>query len=343
MPYRCLVAAFAAALIASGQRVAIQPEPAALPSNFSRGPVIGTLDFYGLHKVSEATVRSALGVRESDHLPPSKGNVEERLDQIPGVVESHLEAICCDQGKVTLYVGIEERGAIHFELHDPPDGDAMLPAEMAGEYRRFIQEYDEATRLGYTKEDLTRGYARSEDVSVRAIQEMFPSMMTDHLADVRNVLRNSSDEEQRAMAAYVIAYAPDQRAVVNDLQYALRDDDPGVRVNAARSLIGFEVGGIKIEPTWFIEMLNSLSWTDRTWALKGLQILTEPRDPAMMDQIRTRALASLTEMARWKTLKDALPAFILLGRAAGIPEQEIQDRWSRGEREAVIAQALKAK
>jgi hypothetical protein len=59
-----------------------------------KGPVIGTLDFYGLRKVTEAKVRQALGVREGDPLPSSKGDVEERLDAIPGVVESHLEAVC---------------------------------------------------------------------------------------------------------------------------------------------------------------------------------------------------------------------------------------------------------
>ena len=340
---RFAISGLAMAALAFAQRVPLQPDPPVLPPNIHRGPAIGTIDFYGLRKVSESTVRPALGVREGDHLPASKGNVEQRLDQIPGVVESHLEAVCCESGKVTLYVGIEERGAIHFDLHDPPDGDAMLPEEIVGEYRRFIDEDDQATRLGYTKEDLTKGYARSEDVSVRAIQEMFPSMVKDHLDQVRAALRNSSDEEQRAMAAYVIAYAPDQRAVVNDLQYALRDDDPGVRVNAARSLVDFSIAGIKVEPTWFIEMLNSLSWTDRTWALKALQNLTDSRDPAVMDQLRTRALASVAEMARWKTLKDALPAFILAGRLAGLSEQEIQERWSKGDRESVIAKALKGK
>jgi hypothetical protein len=44
-------------------------------------------------------------------------------------------------------------------------------------------------------------------------------------------------------------------------------------------------------------------------------------------------------MARWKTLAHALPAFILVGRLAGLPEQEIQDRWTKGDRDAVIQMA----
>jgi hypothetical protein len=337
------VCSLAAAALA--QRPAVQADPP-LPANTSRGPVIGTLDYYGLRKIPLATVQKALGVREGDLLPLSKGDVEQRLDEIPGVVESHLEAVCCQGGKVTLYVGIEERGGVHFDLHDIPDGDAMLPEEVDQTYRRFLDASDNASRQGLTREDLTKGYARSEDQFVRAIQDMFPALVKQYLPMLRAVLRNSEDEAQRATAAYVIGYAPDQQSVVNDLQYALRDADPGVRVNAARSLMAFAVAGIRVEPTWFIEMLNSLSWTDRTRALAVLNVLTDSRykglgQAATLEQIRMRALPALVEMARWKTLEHALPAYILLARVAGIPEQQADDAWSRGDRETVIAQALK--
>ncbi len=136
-----------------------------------------------------------------------------------------------------------------FDLHDVPDGDATLPQEIDSAYRRFLDAFTEAARQGYTKEDLTRGYARSEDPTVRAIQDMFPSMVADHVAELRATLRNSSDEDQRATAAYVIGYAADPKSVVNDLQYALRDEDQGVRVNAARSLIAFAGdAGLKWSP-----------------------------------------------------------------------------------------------
>ena len=48
---------------------------------------------------------------------------------------------------------------------------------------------------------------------------------------------------------------------------------------------------------------------------------------------------ALAEMSRWKTLEHALPAFILTGRVAGLSEQQIQDAWTRGDRESVIAAA----
>jgi len=101
--------------------------------------------------------------------------------------------------------------------------------------------------------------------------------------------------------------------------------------------------GVKVEPTWFIEMLNSLSWTDRTQALGMLQILTDQRDPDAIEQIRERALPSLIEMARWKTLPHALPAFLLVGRVADLPDDQVQAAWTRGDRESVIAQATAPK
>jgi hypothetical protein len=79
-------------------------------------PRIGAIDFYGLRKVGEAKVRETLGVKEGDPLPPSKGDVEDRLADLQGVVESHLEAVCCEAGDAILYVGIEEKGSPHFEL-----------------------------------------------------------------------------------------------------------------------------------------------------------------------------------------------------------------------------------
>jgi HEAT repeats len=311
-------------------------------------PKIGTVDFYGLHKVTESNLRKALGVREGDPLPASKGDVEEKLDTISGVTESHLEAICCENGTVILYVGIEERGAPHFELHPAPEGDAPLPEEISAAYQRFLTAFDAAARRGSTDEDLTKGYSRMADLTARAIQDMFPAMAADHLIALRAVLHDSDNEADRAVAAYVIGYAPDSRGVVNDLQYALRDADPGVRLNAARALTALAVkarldptSGINIQPTWFIEMLNSLSFSDRTRALAALDLLTDTRNQSVLTQLRDTALPALAEMARWKTLAHALPAYILLGRVAGLTEDQIQDAWSKGDRESVIAQALK--
>lgn len=314
------------------------------PGASAQVPRIGVIDFFGVHKVPQAKLRQALGAREGDPLPASKGDAEDRIDQISGVVESHLEGVCCDDGKVVLYIGIEERGAPHFDLREPPDDDVQLPDEIKTQYQRFLDASAAADRLGQTAQDLTTGQALSQNSETREIQQEFSPIAKKYIGDLRHVLRDSSDEEQRAIAAYVIAYNPDKKDIVDDLQFALKDADPGVRANATRGLKALAVlaylhpdSGVKVEPTWFIEMLNSLSWSDRRQALEMLQILTDHHEQSTLDQLHDRALASLVEMARWKTLGHALPAYILLGRIAGIPDDQAQAQWSRGDRETVIA------
>ncbi len=151
------------------------------------------------------------------------------------------------------------------------------------------------------------------------------------------------------MAAYVLGYHPDKQSVLEDLTYALRDSDPTVRGNAARALAAIAtyaqrmpITGIRVEPSAFAEMLNSPVWTDRNNAAVALVNLTESRNAGMLATLRAQALDSLVEMARWKHLPHALPAYILLGRTAGIPEADLQSAWANGKREQIIAQALKS-
>jgi hypothetical protein len=310
-------------------------------------PRIGIIDFYGLRKVSPERARKVLGFQEGDLLPPSKSEVEEHLEEIPGIVSANLEAVCCEDGKAVLYVGVEEKGARRFEFHPEPKGNAELPAEVVVVFQGFFAALERAAERGETAEDLSRGHSLMVDPDARAFQLQFVELAARHLKVLREVLKNSADPVQRAMAAQVIGYAEPKRAIMDDLQWAMRDPDAGVRNNAMRSLGAIAVLaardpelGIRFSPTWFIEMLNSLLWSDRNKAAFALVNLTEKRDPRILDQIRETALPALADMARWKHLPHALPGVILLGRVAGMPETEIQDAWSKGEREAVIKKAL---
>jgi len=312
------------------------------------GPRVGTIDFYGLRKVKEEAIRKALAVNEGDPLPRSKGDTEDALEQIPNVVSARLEATCCEGGKAILYVGVEERGAPHFNYNDPPAGLARLPEDIHGEYTAFLSSVGLAVRSGNTAESLGEGHSLMADPGVRAHQERFIALAAEHLPKLREVLRGSVDEEQRAIAAYVIGYAKDKEAVLADLQYALRDPDDTVRNNAMRSLGAIAVlatrepdRNLAVAPVWFVEMLNSLVWPDRQTAATTLVTITERRDEKVIALLRERAIPALTEMARWKHLPHALPAYILLGRAAALPEDEIQQAWKDGQRDQLIERALK--
>lgn len=332
--------AFAAVALLSAQEVSDQ------------GPKIGIIDFYGLKKVPEAKVRSVLGVSEGDPLPRSKNDTEIAIEALDNVVAARLQAVCCEEGKAILYVGVEEKGAPHFDYRLPPSDPVLLPAEIHDTYALFLSSLNQAVRSGETDEDLTRGYSLMASAAVRSYQEKFIPQAAEHLDVIHDVLRNSVNAEHRAIAAYVIGYAPDKKVVIPDLLYALRDPDDAVRGNAMRSLAAIEVLAktkpelqLQIPPTWLVEMMNSLIWTDRTSAAINLVNLTEWRKQDVLEQLRVRALDSVIDMARWKHLPHALPGYILLGRMLGMREEEIQKAWSGKNRLELIdraAQQLRA-
>jgi len=334
----------------TGLACAQTPESPGIQSPGIQSPTVAVIDYYGVGKTSAEKLRKALAVKVGDPLPASKSDVEERMDAISGVASSHLEAVCCEAGKVILYVGLEETGAPHFDIREEPEGEATLPDPAINDYRRYLEALGDAARRGVVAQDQTSGYPLSADPLTREIQTHFPDLAAEYIAQIREVLRSSYDEEQRAAAAFLAGYNPKKEDAVNDLQNTLRDSDPGVRAVATEGLTALLVYArlnpdqqLKIAPTWFIEMLHSLSWSDREHAMKVLDLMTESRDAAVIDSLRDRALPALIEMARWKTPQHALPAFLLSGRIAGLSESQIQDAWAKGDREFVLSTALAKK
>lgn len=314
-------------------------------------PHIGVIEVYGARKVPFKKIKSALGVNEGDVLPVSREDAENRISEIPGVVASRIEAACCEDRKMVLYVGVEEKNAPHFEFRPTPSGDVALPEDIANNYHALLDAVAASLRGRNADEDLTNGYSLMADPQCRELQQAFLPMLARDLALVDRVLRESQSAEQRAIAAYVLQYAPrdarSAKTMTDGLQYALQDQEDTVRENAMRSLKGVAVGaklhpneGIRIEPTWFVELMNSIVWSDRRNASLALINLTDPRDPEALELLRERALTSVVDMARWHDLEHALPGFILAGRLAGLGEKEIQAAWVSGNREAVIERAL---
>jgi hypothetical protein len=296
----------------------------------AQAPKVGEINIYGLRKLTPEKILGTLNLKPGDPLPPSKGNLEELLAEMPGVIDARIEAVCCEGPTAALFIGVEERGAPHFDTRQPPAGDAVLPDELLERYRDFLAST-----------------ARSESAQVRRLEQNFSAFAADQLNLVRDVVRNSSEPEHRACAATVLAYVPSKPgSVLNDLQYALQDADETVRAAAARSIKIIAVAGrkdpalgIKVAPVWLVEMLNSAVLGDRLQATGTLIVLTDAPNPQALALLKERAIPSLTEMARWKTLDYALPAFLLLGRTAGIPEADLHAQWEKGDRETAIRKA----
>jgi hypothetical protein len=305
-------------------------------------PKIGYVEVYGLRKLPREQILKAAGVADGGELPKSKGSLEEVLVALDGVALANVEAFCCEQGRPILYVGIQERGTPLFEYRQEPDEDVALPEEVTEAFAGFAATLGRATAEDDLAEDLTAGHSLMRNLECRSYQMRFVEIAAGQLQALRAVLARSGDPEQRAAAAYIIGYAQNKRAVIGDLQSALRDPVPAVRMNAATALRAIAVLGrdrslgITIPATWFVEMLNSVVLADRLAGSRTLNLMYGEFSEGTVAQIKERALASLFEMARWRHLRHALPPYLLLGRVSGVPEPEMAAAWEAGEREQML-------
>lgn len=300
-------------------------------------PHVGEIQIFGAYKTKPAKVASALGVQVGDPLPVRE-EAEARLLAVPGVVASSVQIVCCAGKNMILYAGVEEKGSPHFQYHVAPADEIALPQRLLDAYDDVIANAEASMRGHNADEDLTNGYSLMADPEGRQKQEDLIPMVAENLAQINKVLRESSDPEQRQAAAYVIQYAPraprQAPIMIDALQYALQDPDESVRKTAIQSIQAVIIGArlhreqhLHIEPTWLVELLNSLDWSDRAAASDALVTLTDKSYPEALDLIRERAWNAVLDMARWQDLRHALPGFILAGRVAGMNKDEIAQAW----------------
>jgi hypothetical protein len=321
---------------------ALQAAPAA--------DTLSSIDLYGLRTVPEAAVRTAIGLRPGDPVPASADSIRARVAALPGVAEVDVARVCCaEDGGTMLYVGIRETGTPALSYRAAPAGDARLPEEIVAAGAAFESALMSAVRSGNVEEDDSLGYSLARDSAMRAVQERFIAFAARDGDVLRNVLHTSADAGHRALATQIIAYHADRTAVARDLLHAVGDPDDEVRNNAVRALAilagwanAHPEAGITIPAEPFIGFLNSVLWTDRNKGVFALIALTDSRDSALLAQLRTQALPSLVEMARWTNPGHAMAAYLILARMAGLDDASAFQAWQTGDRESVIARAAGA-
>src|SRR5262245_45626703 len=115
---------------------------------------IGIVDLYGLSQVSAGVVRDALAFKEGDMImmtdgePPAFKASKERLAKLPGVVRARIEVMCCDSGRVTVFVGVQEQGAPTLRFRPAPQGDVRLPADIIRAGEEFSKALSSAVQRG---------------------------------------------------------------------------------------------------------------------------------------------------------------------------------------------------
>jgi hypothetical protein len=301
-------------------------------------PTLAHVDFYGLKKVSREKLMKAAGLVAAKPMPGSRIAIEEKLETVDGVAAARVEAVCCAaSGQPMLYIGIQETTQPAMEFLDLPlDSEVELPAGLQDDWEVYMELVRKAIQEGRWRNDVSRGYALAEDIDIREHQLNFRRWSTENREALQRVARNSADSRRRMAAMTMMAWCPNTKEAVEELQRGLRDPDEEVRALAtelvlpiaqrARQDPGFET---KFSPTWLLQLLHSPVYTDRMGAMKTLLSLTEGSDAALREDIRQQAMWPLLELAEFQYLPHALPAWILAGRAGGLSEAEIQTQWTK--------------
>lgn len=319
---------------------------------FGQPDKIGIIEVYGQSAIPETDIRKAVGLAEGDPISNgfNKKVIIDRLLGIPGVSAADVSLICCDdkQGRSMLFVGVS--GSIRRLKTGQPafKAKSVLDAYIINAYDRYEQVTREAVIAGQADENDDKGHVLLSYPPAIALQDSFETYASSHTALLQQVLGNSVYARQRQAAAWLIAFAANKKEVAGDLLHAVSDPDETVRNNATRALGvmaryagSHPSSGIIIPAQPFIGMIHSIVWTDRNKAAMLLEALSGNRDTTVLHQIKSEALGPVTEMARWKNPGHAMFAFIILGRIAGIEEDQIFAAYTSGDRTSVVNDWLK--
>lgn len=303
-----------------------------VPTGAQDVPTIGIIDLYGLRSISEEQVRAALPFSEGFVVPTDNSFPEEQVESDMAaaldVFRVDLSLVCCYEAlKGIAYVGIQERPVSKLQFREAPTGNTRLPPEVVETQRQIEIALIAAVEAGDSGEDISQGHSLMMNAEVRALQERNIEYANAYFDLLTEVLNNSA--AQRDLAANVLGYAADKKAVVPYLEGAVLDPDEEVRNNATRalSLIAafanqYPELDIEIDAEVFVDMLNSVWFGDRNKASFVLLQLTESRDPTVVQLIRDEAIPSLIEMCRWHWGGHSFVPCKLLERAIGLPEQK---------------------
>jgi len=306
---------------------------------------IGAIDFFGYAGFNLDPIKAALPIHEKDPFPGPVQVTEKMKEAVRSVIgrpPTDVAPVCCDShGNYIIFVGLPGLTVKEPRWNPVPKGKLKLPPTLVELYDQTMEASSASVLKGNAREDSSRGYALSiSDSDFREKQLAVRAYAVKHDALVRAVLKTSSETKQRIVAAYFLGYARQSTTQIADLVRATRDTNDVVRNNATRALAVLAESSptvaARIPARPFIEMLNSGSWSDRNKAGGLLGSLTRSRDPKLLAQLRSQAVTSLIEMARWRSIGHALSARLMLGRIGGIPEERLWNLANAGNAEEII-------
>ncbi len=310
--------------------------------------LVGSIDFLGYKGIDLAPIRAALPLREREAFPGTRSTdeckraIRESVQQVIGRSPTDIGLGCCDSERNwTIYIGLPGKSSLPLEFNPAPSGDSRLPPAVL----KLDEERDAAVRANImgnnrANEDDSQGYSLSYDPIVRAKQLALREYSLQNEALLLRVLDSSSDARHRAIAATALGYARQSNQQIAALVKANLDPDFEVRNNAVRALGVLAMAkpelARQIQPSAFIKLLASPTWTDHNKAAFLLETLSKGRDPNLLKQLKLDALDNLLEMAQWHYAGHAYTARMIIGRIAGIEESRLSKLATTGPVETII-------
>ena len=274
---------------------------------------IGGIEFFGYTGKDIDAIRKALPVHVGGDYT---GEARARIRQ--AIHTTDVASVCCDAtGSTWVYIGL---GGQAIRYLPKPTGQVRLSAEISKLAANHDQAIEAAVHKGgdSIQEDDSAGYALSHDPEARAIELMIRDYALQHEEELRKVLEESDNDDQRGMAAEALGYARQSPEQIAALVRACRDSNGDVRNNATRALgvlaESSAQAAAQIEPSLFIQMIRSGKWTDRNKASMVLMQLTTTGDPKLLEALKSQAMDALREIAAWKDEGHALAAQVILDR-----------------------------
>ncbi|HEX8890203.1 MAG TPA: HEAT repeat domain-containing protein [Pyrinomonadaceae bacterium] len=317
-----------------------------LAHNFSaqdKPKLIGEIEFFGYAGIDPDKVRAVLPFHEQENFVGEEyaGKLEQAYNAIKSLTGRYptgINNVCCDKrGNEIIFIGLSGKTIPH---RPKPNGTARLPEKILEMYERFMKALFEGVQKGNFPEDRSKGYALAEYPPQRAVQLEMRAYAVNHGALLRSVLETSSEDQQRIVAAMLLGYARQSDAQLASLIKATEDSNDTVRNNATRALLVLAASSAKIAGRipvkHFIELLLSGTWSDLNKSSGLLDFITaKSRDAKTLAQLsRKDILERLIEMARWRSHWES--AAKLLGRVAGINEQQLMQLVADGKAEVII-------
>jgi hypothetical protein len=310
---------------------------------------IGEIELFGTGGVDVAKVQAALSIHEGDEIAADQTRsmlegIGQALENVLGHEPTGLSLVCCNKrGGSMVYIGLGGSNSQSVPPLPISTGRTCLAKDAVKLYGDFMAAIIQATRNGNTGEDRSRGYALSSDPAAHEKQLAMRKYAVAHEHALEQTLQSCKKAEHRRAAAYILGYAVKSKTQIAALVRASQDADESVRNNATRALAVLAMSSAstaaEIPADSFVAMLNSGIWEDRNKSGFLLMELSGSRDAKLLGLLRSQAMDSLVEMARWKEPDHAHDYRVLLGRIAGIDEARIEQLIETGKIDEIIAAA----